>query len=195
MKHYDWVKDEIYKLLEVKVICSSHSSWCTPIIVVPKGNGGKCLVIDYRALNKVTGKFVWPTPKVEDMFSNVNGAKYFSMLVLQAGDHHIPLNDDSIPKTTFISPFGKYESLTQAPAYFRELMNKVLKDMPFTVIYLDDILIYSKTVEDHLDHLKKVFHKLQNAKLSMKLNKYHFFTKEIQYLGHILSTTGMKPLP
>ena len=89
MKHYQWVKDEIEKLLAAKVIHTSHSSWSAPIIVVPKGNGGKCLVIDYRALNKVTRKFTWPMPKVEDIFSKLNGATYFTTLDLRAGYHHI----------------------------------------------------------------------------------------------------------
>ena len=82
MKHYQWVKDEIEKLLTAKVICTSHSSWSAPIIVVSKANGGKCLVIDYRALNKVTRKFTWPIPKVEDIFSKLNGATYFTTLDL-----------------------------------------------------------------------------------------------------------------
>ena len=90
MKHYQWVKDEIEKLLTAKVICTSHSSWSAPIIVVPKGDGGKCLVIDYRALNKVTRKFTWPMPKVEDIFSKLNKATYFTTLDLRAGYHHIP---------------------------------------------------------------------------------------------------------
>ena len=128
MKHYQWVKEEIDKLLEAGVIRNSHSSWSAPIIVVPKGDGGKRLVIDYRALNKVTRKFVWLMPKVEDIFSQLNGAKYFSTLDLRAGYHHIGLTTDSIPKTAFTSPFGKYEyikvpfGLAQAPAYFQELM-------------------------------------------------------------------------
>ena len=84
MKHYQWVKEEIDKLLEAGVIRNSHSSWSEPIIAVPKGDGGKCLVIDYRALNKVTRKFVWPMPKVEDIFSQLNGAKYFSTLDLKS---------------------------------------------------------------------------------------------------------------
>ena len=109
MKHYQWVKEEINKLLEAGVIRNSHSSWSAPIIVVPKGDGGKRLIIDYRALNKVTRKFVWPMPKVEDIFSQLNGAKYFSTLDLRAGYHHIGLITDSIPKTAFTSPFGKYE--------------------------------------------------------------------------------------
>ena len=109
MKNYQWVKEGIEKLLTAKVIHSRRSSCSSPIIVVPKGYGGKQLVIDYLALNKVTRKFNWPMPKVEDIFSKLNGAKYFSTLDLQAGYHHIPLDKSSIPKTAFNSPFGKYE--------------------------------------------------------------------------------------
>ena len=201
MKHYNWVKEEIDKLLEAGVIRNSHSRWSAPIIVVPKGDGGKCLVIDYRALNKVTRKFVWPMPKVEDIFSQLNSAKYFSTLDLRAGYHHIGLTTDSTPKTVFTSPFGKYEyvkvpfGLAQALAYFQELMTGVLKDLPFAMAYLDDIIIYSSTPEEHLEHIKTVFEKLHHAKLSMKLSKCHFFAKEIQYIGHILGVEGIKPVP
>ena len=194
MKNYQWVKDEIEKLLTAKVIHSSRSSWSVSIIVVPKGNGGKQLVINYCTLNKVTRKFTWPMPKVEDIFSKLNGAKYFSTLDLWAGYHHIPLDKSSIPKTTFNSTFGKYEyvklpfRLAQAPGYFQELMTDILKEFDFTITYLDDIIIFSRTAEEHLSHTKQVFKKIRNAKLSMKFSKCHFFTKEIQYLGHILST-------
>ena len=102
MKHYQWVKDEIEKLLVSKVICTSQSSWSGPIIVVPKGDGGKCLVIDYRALNKVTRKFTSPMPKLEDIFPKLNGATYFTTLDLRAGYHHIPLDKPSIPKWLLI---------------------------------------------------------------------------------------------
>ena len=105
MRNYQWVKDEIEKLLTEKVMCSNRSSWSAPIIVVPKGDGGKQQVIDYRALNKVIRKFTWPMPKVEDIFSKLNGAKYFSTLDLRIGYHHIPLDKSSIPKTAFNSPF------------------------------------------------------------------------------------------
>ena len=156
MKHYEWVKDEIEKLPATKVICTSHSSWSASIIVVPKGDGGKYLVIDYRALNKVTRKFTWPMPKVEDIFSKLNGATYFTTLDLRAGYHNIPLDKPSIPKTTFNSPFGKLEyvkvpfGLAQALAYFQELMTGILKDFPFAIAYLDDIIIFSKTPQEHL---------------------------------------------
>ena len=114
-------------------------------------------------------------PKVEDIFTQLNGTKYFSSLDLQAGNHHIPLDESSIPKTAFTSQFGKYEyikvpiRLTQAPAYFQELVTGVLKDFPFTIAYLDNIIIFSRTAEEHLDHIRQVFKKLQNANLSMKL--------------------------
>ena len=122
------------------------------------------------------------------------------MLDLWAGYHHIPLDELSIPKTAFTSPFGKYEyikvpfGLVQAPAYFQELMTGVLKDFFFAFPYLDDIIIFSRTAEEHLNHIKQVFKKIQNAHISMKLSKCHFFIKEIQYIRHILSTTGIRPL-
>ena len=168
--------------------------------MVPKGDGGKCLVINYRALNKVTRKFTWPMPKVEDIFSKLNGATYFTTLDLRAGYHHILLDKPSIPKTDFNSPSRKYENMkvpfgiAQVPAYFQELMTGILKDFNFVIAYLYDIRIFSKTLQEHLSHMRKVFEKLQSAKLSMKMSKCNFFSKEIQYLGHILSTMGIQPL-
>ena len=201
MKNYQWVKEEIEKLLTAKVICSSRSSWSAPIIVVPKGDRGKQLVTDYRTLNKVARRFTWPMPKVENIFSKLNGAKYFSILDLRAGYHHIPLDKSSTPKTAFNSSFRKYEyvkvpfGLAKAPAYFQELMTGILKDLDIAIAYLCDIIMFSRTAEDHLSHIRKVFEKLQSAKLSMKLSKCHFFSKENQYLGHNLSTKGISPLP
>ena len=105
-------------------------------------------------------------PKVEDIFSKLNGAKYFSILDLRAGYPHIPLEKFSIPKTAFNTPFGKYEyvkvpfGLAQAAAYFQELMTRILRDFDFTIAYLDDIIIFSRTAEEHLSHIRKVFEKL-----------------------------------
>ena len=135
------------KLLTVKVIHNSRWSWSAPIIVVQKEDRGKQLVINYRALNKVTRKFTWPMPKVKDTFSRLNGAKYFSTLDLRAGYHHIPFDKSLIPKTAFNSPFSKYEyvkepfRLAQAPAYFQEFMTRILKDFDFAIVYLDNIIL------------------------------------------------------
>ena len=168
MKHYKWVRDNINKLLTAK-IWGTQSSWSAPIIVVPKGDGGKHLVINYHALNKITRIFIWPMPKVKDIFSQLNGMKHFSTLDLWAGYHCIPLDESSIPKVAFTSPFRKYEhmkipfGLTQAPAHFQELVTGVLKDFPFAIAYLDDIMVFSRTAEEHLYHIRKVFNKLQTA--------------------------------
>ena len=145
--------------------------------------------------------FTWPMPKVEDIFSKLNRATYFMTLDLRAGYHHISLDKLSIPKTAFNSPFRKFEyvkvpiGLTQAAAYFRELMTGILKDFNFAIAYLDDLIIFSKTPQEHLLHIRLVFKKLKSAILSMKKSKCSFFSKEIQYLGHILSATGIRPLP
>ena len=133
-------------------------------------------------------------------FSQLNGVKYFSTLHLWAGYHHIPLDESSILKTAFTSPFRKCEyievpfELTQAPAYFQEIMTGILKDFSFSFTDLDGIIIFSRTAEEHLDHIRQVFKKLQNAHLSMKPSSCHFFAKEIQSLEHILSTTGIRSL-
>ena len=154
-------------------------------------------MIDYRALNKVTRKFMWPMPKVKDIISKLNRATYFTTLDLHAGYHHIPLDKSSIPKTAFNSPFRKYEyvkvpfRLVQAPVCFQELMTSILKHFPFAIAYLDDIIIFSKTPQEHLSHICMVFEKVKSANLSMKKSKCSFFSKEIQYLGHILSATGI----
>ena len=115
--------------------------------------------------------------KVEDIFLKLNGAKYFTPLDLRAGYHHIPLDKSSILKTAFNSPFGKYKyikvpfGLAQAPTYFQELMTGILKDFNFTIAYLDDIILFSKTPEEHLTHIRKVFEKPCSANLSMKLSQ------------------------
>ena len=135
-------------------------------------------------------------------FSKLNRATYLTTLDLWAGYHHISLMDKpSTPKTAFNSPFGKYKyvkvpfGLAQAPAYFQELMTGILKDFNFAIAYLDDIIIFSKTPQEHLSHIRKVFQKLKSANLSTKKSKCNFFSKKIQYLGHIRSATGIRHMP
>ena len=100
-KDDDWVRDEIDKLLEAGVIRESHSSWSAPIVVVPKGDGGRRLFVDFRALNVITRTYVWPMPRVEDIFAKLGKARFFTTLDLKSGYHHIALNDDAIKKTAF----------------------------------------------------------------------------------------------
>ena len=199
LKHHDWVKAEIDKLLEAVVIRESDSSWSAPIVVVPKGDGGKRLCIDFRALNSITRTFIWPMPRVEDILAKLGKTKYFTTLDLRSGYHHIALDKQSIKKTAFCTPFGKYEylklpfGLAQAPSYFQKLMNKVLKGLKFAFAYLDDIIIFSNTAEEHLKHIQIVIDRLKAAQLKLKKSKCSFFKRELYYLGHLLTIECVKP--
>ena len=167
-------------------------------MVVPKGDGGKRLCMDFRALNAITRTYVWPMPRVEDIFAKVGKAKFFTTLDLRSGYHHIALDDDAIKKTAFFMPLGKHEclkdpfGLAQAPAYFQNLMNKVLNGLHFTLAYLDDIIIFSETAEQHLKHIQIVLSRLKQAKLRLEKSKCLFFKQEFHYQGHLLTTNGIK---
>ena len=167
LKHYDWVSDEIDKLLEAGVIHENHSSWSAPIVVVPKCDGSKMLCMDFRALNAITRTYVWSMPRVKDIFAKLGNAKFFTTLNLRSAYHHIALNDDAIKKTAFVMPLGKYEylkvpfGLAQAPAYFKNLMNKVLNRLHFTLVYLDDVIIFGESAEQDLKHIQIVLTRLK----------------------------------
>ena len=181
------------------MIRESDSSWSAPIVVVPKGDGGKRLYIDYTALNAITRTFIWPMPRVEDILAKLGKAKFFTTLDLRSGYHHIALDKKSIKKTAFCTPFGKYEylkvpfGLAKAPSYFQKLMNKVLNGLKFAFAYLDGIIIFSNTAEEHLKHIQIIINRLRAVQLKLKKSKCSSFKKELYYLGHLLTTEGIKP--
>ena len=197
LKHYDWVKDERDTLLEAGVMKESHSSWSAPI-VLPKGDGGKRLYVDFRPLNAITRTYVWPMPRVKDIFAKLGKARFFTTLNLRSGYHHITLDDDAIKKTAFVTPLHKYKclkvsfGLAQAPAYFQDLINKVLNGLHFTLACLD-VIIFTKLAEQHLKHIQLVLTRLKHAKLCPKKSKCLFFKQELLYLGHLLTMKGIKP--
>ena len=191
--------DEINKLIMAKVIWGGQSSWSAPIIVVPKGDGGKCLAIDYCTFKKVAWKFIWPMPKVEDIFFQLNGAKYF----LMPPASRIPpyslgwvLNTkNSIFLTIWKIWVHQSTFWTHASTIiFPRCITSVLRDSSFAITYLDDIIIFSRIVENNFTILSN-FSKSYRMQPSMKISECHFFTKEIGHLIHILSTTGIRPLP
>ena len=200
LKHHSFVHNEIKNLEKAGVIRKSLSPYASPIVVVPKKappgapeNEQKRLVIDYQKLNKQL-PFVQkadsnakgvisliPLPKIDELFARLKGAKVFSTIDLRQGYHHIALTDESIPKTAFATPWGKWEflkcpfGLNQAPAYFMALINRVLEGCEaFSTVYMDNILIFSVDEDKHLKHLHIIFEKLQNAKLKIKLTKCSF---------------------
>ena len=153
------------------------------------------MCIDYRALNKVTIKNRYPLPRIDDLFDCLKGAKYFTCLDLASGYHQVRISEEDIPKTAFRTPLGHFQykvlsfGLTNAPATFQNAMNDMLQ--PYlrksALVYLDDILVYSKTWTEHLTHLREVLQKLRESKYYCRVWKCHFGKKEIEYLGHIIS--------
>ena len=217
LKHYEWVQREIKPLEHAGVITKSMSKWASPIVIVPKKSAPReppkrRLCVDFRKVyelqqqvitaGKTKGQIsIHPLPKIDEMYAKLKGAKVLSTIDLRSGYHHIAFGKSSRAKTAFVTPFGKYKflmvpfGLAQAPAYFQLLMNKVLHGLDFAMTYLDDIIIFSKNKLQHLEHRKTVFSCLREAGLKMKWPKCDFFKKEIHYLGHLISTEGISPLP
>ena len=213
LKHHKWVHEEIETLQRVGVITKSMSPWASPIVIVPnKSQPGeppkKRLCIDFRKINDLQQKVITegkskgclpliPLPKIDKMYAKLKEGKFFLTIDLRSGYYQIALGKDSRAKTAFVMPFGKYKflqvpfGLAQAPAFFQHLMNKVLDNCPFAMTYLDDIIIFSDTEEEHLAHIEEIFRRLEAADLKMKRSKCDFFKKHIHYLGHLISADGI----
>jgi hypothetical protein len=161
------------------------------------------MCVDYRSLNDVTIKNKYPLPRIEDLFDQMRGAKVFSKIDLRSGYHQMKIKPSDIPKTVFSTRYGLYEftimlfGLTNAPAYFMNLMNKVFMEYldRFVVVFIDDILIYSKNDIDHGKHLRMVLQKLRDNQLYAKFSKCEFWLDEVPFLGHIISKGGISVDP
>jgi hypothetical protein len=159
--------------------------------------------VDYRRLNEVTIKNKYPLPKIEDLFDQLNGSRVFSKVDLRTGYHQLKVRESDIPKTAFTTRYGLFEytmmsfGLTNAPAYFMNLMNKVFMNYldKFVVVFIDDILIYSKTEEEHAEHLRLALGTLREHQLYAKFSKCEFWLKEVGFLGHVLSAGGVSVDP
>ncbi|XP_074351383.1 uncharacterized protein LOC141690484 [Apium graveolens] len=194
---------QLQELLEKGVIRPSVSPWGAPVLFVKKKDGSMRLCIDYRELNKLTIKNKYPLPRIDDLFDQLKGAKYFSKIDLRSGYHQLKIKPEDIPKTAFRTRYGHYEflvmsfGLTNAPAAFMDLMNIIFKEYldKCVIVFIDDILIYSKTEEDHAEHLRTTLEILKKKKLYAKLSKCEFWLQEVQFLGHIVSNEGIKVDP
>ena len=194
---------QLQELLEKGVIRPSVSPWGAPVLFVKKKDGSMRLCIDYRELNKLTIKNKYPLPRIDDLFDQLKGAKYFSKIDLRSGYHQLKIKPQDIPKTAFRTRYGHYEflvmsfGLTNAPAAFMDLMNRIFKEYldKFVIVFIDDILIYSKTKEDHAEHVRTALEILRKKKLYAKLLKCEFWLQEVQFLGHIVSNEGIKVDP
>ncbi|GJY10593.1 putative nucleotidyltransferase, ribonuclease H [Tanacetum coccineum] len=178
---------------------SGHSPWGAPVLFVKKKDGSLRMCIDYRELNKLTIKNRYPLSRIDDLFDQLQGSRYFSKIDLQSGYHQLRVHEDDIPKTAFRTRYGHFEftvmpfGLTNAPAVFMDLMNRVCKPYldKFIIVFIDDILIYSKTKEDHEVHLGLVLELLRKEKLYAKFSKCEFWLQEVHFLGHVVNQNGI----
>jgi hypothetical protein len=193
------LKKQLQELLDKGFICPSNSPWGCLVLFVKKKDESLWLCIDYRLLNAVTIKNMYHLPRIDVLFDQLVGAKVFSKIDLHSGYHQIKIRASDIPKTTFSTRYGLYKflvmsfGLTNAPAYFMYLMNSVF--MPeldkFIVVFIYDILVYSKNEEEHAGHLHVVLQRLREHRLYAKLSKCDFWLKEIKFLGHTISQAGI----
>ncbi|WVZ75917.1 hypothetical protein U9M48_023935 [Paspalum notatum var. saurae] len=194
------LKTQLQKQLDKGFIRPSSSPWGYPALFVEKKDqGGKRLCVDYRPLNAVTVKNKYPLPHIDILFDQLGGATVFSKIDLRSGYHQIKVREEDIPKTAFSTRYGLYEylvmsfGLTNAPAFFMYLMNSVFMNEldKFVVVFIDDILVYSKNEKEHEEHLQIVLSRLREHKLYAKFRKCAFWLKEVAFLGHILSVKGV----
>jgi hypothetical protein len=193
------LKEQLQELLDKEYIRPSASPWGAPVIFVLKKDGTQRMCVDYHSLNEVTIKNMYPLPRIDDLFDQLKGGCVFSKIDLRSGYHQLKIRAIDIPKTAFITRYGLYEytvmsfGLTNAPAYFMYLMNKAFMEYfdKFVVVFIDDILIFSKNKEDHDEHLRVVLQKLRENQLYAKLSKCEFWLKEVLFLGHIISEGGI----
>jgi hypothetical protein len=193
------LKVQLNELLDKGYIHPSSSPWGCPALFVKKKDQSLRLCVNYRPLNAVTVKNKYPLPRIDILFYQLSSARVFSKVNLRLGYHQIKIRPEDISKTAFSIRYGLYEylvmsfGLTNAPAYFMYLMNSVfmLQLDKFVVVFIDDILIYSMSEEEHVQHLRVILQRLRGLQLYAKFSKCAFWLKEVPFLGYIISAEGI----
>ena len=197
----DTMQPEIERLLKEGFIEESTSPYAAPVILVPKPDGKLRICVDYRKLNAITMKEKYPMPRTDETLEQLHGAKIFSTLDLKSGYWQVPVAKQDRHKTAFVTKYGLFQwtcmpfGLCNAPATFQRLMDVALKGLKWEccLVYLDDVIVYSRTVEEHAKHLRRVFAAIDRAGLKLNADKCKFAVKELTYLGHIVSEKGIQP--
>ncbi|KAG0442648.1 Transposon Ty3-G Gag-Pol polyprotein [Dictyocoela muelleri] len=198
-KYKQSVKEHLKDLISKKIIRRSKSYFSSPAFVIPKPDMSIRLVVDYRALNKITESQQFPYPKLKDQFYDLKGSKLFSKIDLHSGYYQLKIANDDIHKNAFTILNDKYEflrlpfGLKNAPFHFQQAMCELFNDIDFVKIFLDDILVFSKSEAEHKIHLLEILKRLWNAKVKINFKKSEFFQTEILYLGQIINGKYIKP--
>ena len=193
------VRQMLDQMLQQGVIESAQGPWSSPIVLVKKKDGSTRFCVDFRKLNDLTRKDAQPLPRIDDTLDALSGACWFSTLDLASGYWQVEVDPSDREKTAFVTPFGMHQfrvmpfGLCNAPGTFQRLMELILTGLHWTtcLVYLDDIIIYSRTVEEHLQRLKEVLERLKGAGLKLKPSKCHLLRKSVKYLGHVISEHGV----
>ncbi|GJY97945.1 putative reverse transcriptase domain-containing protein [Tanacetum coccineum] len=190
---------QLKELLEKGFIRPSWSPWGAPVVFIKKKDGSFHMCINYHELNKMMVKNRYPFLRIDDLFDQLQGSSVYSKIDLQSGYHQLRVREEDIPITAFRTRYGHYEfhvmsfGLTNAQAVFMDLMNRVCKPYldKFVIVFIDDILIYSKSKEEHSEHLKVILDLLKKEKLYSKFSKYDFWLESGQFLGHVINSEGV----
>ncbi|CAH1253110.1 RTL1 [Branchiostoma lanceolatum] len=188
---------------EIGIIRESHSPWGAPVVLVKKPDGSTRFCVDYRKLNDCTLKDAYPLPRIDDALDALGGAKFFSTLDLVSGYHQVEVEESSKEKTAFTTPLGLWEfntlpmGLCNSPATFERLMDLVLAGLCWSscLVYLDDIIVFGRTFEEHWDRLEAVLQRLQDAGLKVKTTKCQLLREKVSFLGHVVSEQGVETEP
>ncbi|GJY08558.1 putative reverse transcriptase domain-containing protein [Tanacetum coccineum] len=191
--------DQLQELSDKGFIRPSSSPWGAPVLFVKKKDGSLRMCIDYQELNKLMVKNRYPLPRINDLFDQLQGLSVYSKINLRSGYHQLRVREEDIAKTAFRTRYGHYEfhvmpfGLTNAPAVFMDLMNRVCKPYldKFVIVFIDDILIYSKNKQEHEEHLKIILELLKKEELYAKFSKCEFWIHKVQFLGHVIDNKGI----
>jgi hypothetical protein len=197
------VREMVDKMLQHEIIEPAHGPWSSPIVLVKKKDGSTRFCVDFRRLNSITRKDAHPLPRIDDTLDALSGASWFSILDLASGYWQVELAESDREKTAFSTPYGLFQfrvmpfGLCNAPSTFQRLMELVLTGVQWSscLVYIDDIIIFSSTVQGHFQRLVEVFERLRSAGLEVKPSKCHLFRRSVDYLGHIVSKQGIQTDP
>lgn len=200
---YEAVRRHLRELQDANIIRESESPFASPIVVVKKKNGDIRLCIDYRKLNRQTIKDAYALPNIEEAFSALNGSKWFSIMDLKSGYYQVEMEEGDKCKTAFVTPMGFWEfnrmpqGVTNAPSTFQRVMERCMGGMNLreVLVFLDDVIVFSATLEEHEDRLLRVLQRLKEFGLKLSPEKCQFFRTSVKYLGHVVSATGVETDP